>query len=75
MDRPTPVDLRKFPDNAEPVMVQRRCGGWLALCPPDIHLMIGTEGSTREEARMAFQIAYRGTLRSFQDAADPTPLN
>lgn len=38
-----------------PVLIERRCGGWLAITPHGWPLGIGVTGETREAAEKKFQ--------------------
>lgn len=38
-----------------PVLIERRCGGWLAITPRDWPLGIGVTGDTKAEAERKFQ--------------------
>lgn len=38
-----------------PVLIERRCGGWLATTPNGWPLGIGVTADTKEEAEAAFQ--------------------
>jgi hypothetical protein len=42
-----------------PVMIERACGGWLAVAPDTAVLRIGTTGATKEEAANRFADALR----------------
>ena len=41
----------------KPVLMERHCGGWLAITPRGWPLAIGVTGDTEEEARRAFDAA------------------
>lgn len=42
---------------AEPVLIERACGGWLAVSKPESPLKIGVTAETEDGARMAFDRA------------------
>ena len=44
---------------AQPRLVHRRCGGWLARSAPEGLVQIGVLASTEPEARSAFEVASR----------------
>jgi hypothetical protein len=41
-------------ENVNPLIVKRKCGGWLAVSPALAELRIGAVGNTEEEARSNF---------------------
>jgi hypothetical protein len=41
----------------EPILIERACGGWLAVTQPDDSLRIGVTADTEAEARAAFDEA------------------
>ena len=51
-----------------PCLVERQCGGWLALSPPDAILRIGVVGDTEQEAREKFIAA----LMSWEEILETT---
>ena len=40
----------------EPRLVERACGGWLAVSEPGAFLRVGVEGRTADEARERFRL-------------------
>jgi hypothetical protein len=38
----------------QPLLIERRCGGWLALTPEGWPLAVGVTGDTKEEAQKIF---------------------
>ncbi len=47
------LDLR----NVEPKMIERKCGGWLAVTPRGCPLSIGVTADTSADARREFDAA------------------
>lgn len=41
-----------------PRMIERRCGGWLAVSPRSCSLKIGVTADSEEEARSEFRTAF-----------------
>lgn len=42
-----------------PDMIERHCGGWLALSPKNTSLCIGVTGNTKEDAIARFSLSIR----------------
>lgn len=52
-----------------PIIVSRKCGGFLALSPEDCQLQIGVEGATKEEVRRLFETSITSGLRILSEVA------
>lgn len=53
-------------DGIVPVLVERVCGGWLALTHPEIELRIGVTGRSQDEAKALFSAAIERWARAAQ---------
>lgn len=51
------TENRPFCDGPEPKLVQRKCGGWLAVSPCGVPFQIGVTGETEIEAKERFGCA------------------
>lgn len=58
--------------DAEPVLVERACGGWLALSPPGYSIRIGVTAITNVEARLRWHDSIARWKRDLQSKG-PTP--
>lgn len=50
----------------EPTVLERGCGGWLAVSEPGAPLKIGVEGDTEQQARERFAVALAAWHRLFE---------
>ena len=51
--------MRSTVEQTVPTLVERSCGGWLAVSSPGATLKIGVTADTEEEARAAFDRSVR----------------
>lgn len=55
----------------EPILVERKCGGWLATTPTGPWPRIGVTADTAELARAMFKISMSKWLSSLADETRP----
>lgn len=52
----------------EPILIERSCGGWLAVAPDDALLHFGVTGDDADDARQSFKLATERWMEAYERA-------